>query len=64
MISKEKLYGELLGAQTECAIHSQLEHPNVCKMLGYTETEKDFILLLEHMNEACLLKETIVEQRT
>jgi len=33
-------------------------------MLGYTETENDYIMLLEHMNEACLLKETIVDSWT
>ena len=33
-------------------------------MLGYTENDKEYIMLLEHMNEASLLTETIVESRS
>ncbi len=60
-ISKELLFGEYESAQRECAIHSQLDHPNIIKMLAYTETEKDFVIILEHCNQANYVKESVLD---
>jgi len=33
-------------------------------MLAYTETETEFIMILDHMNEATLLTDTVIDSRT
>lgn len=63
-IIKEKLFGNLEQAQFECALHSQLNHDNIVKLLAYTETEKEFILYIEHMNEATLIPDKVIDERT
>jgi len=32
--------------------------------LAYTETEKEFILYIEHMNEATLIPDKVIDERT
>lgn len=61
-IIKEKLFGNLEQAQFECALHSQLNHDNIVKLLAYTETVKEFILYIEHMNEATLIPDQVIDQ--
>lgn len=60
-IIKEKLFGNLEQAQFECALHSQLNHENIVKLLAYTETEKEFVMFIEHMNEATMIPDQVID---
>lgn len=53
-IRKDKLFSEIQHdyAKRECTIHSQLKHENVVELYDYTESEKEFVLLMEYCNDA------------
>lgn len=39
-------------AKRECIIHSQLKHENVVELFDYTETDQEYVLLMEFCNDA------------
>lgn len=40
-------------------IHSQLKHENVVELYDYTESEKEFVLLMEFCNDANYFQDKI-----
>ena len=55
-ISKERLQGSRLAhdfAHLECTVHASIDHPNIVKLFGYTETTTDYVLLMEYAGENC-----------
>ena len=53
-IMKDKLMSEAQHAyaRRECTVHSQLKHENIVELYDYTESETDFVLLMEYCNDA------------
>lgn len=51
---KDKLMSEAQHAyaRRECTVHSQLKHENIVELYDYTESETDFVLLMEYCNDA------------
>ena len=50
-IEKDKLNGSELAkqfAQRECAIHVQMDHPNIVKAHHYAETDKNYCIYMEY----------------
>jgi calcium/calmodulin-dependent protein kinase I len=50
-------------ARRECTIHSQLKHENIVELYDYTESEKEFVLLMEYCNDANYFYDKIEEVR-
>lgn len=48
-------------ARRECTIHSQLKHENVVELYDYTESDKEFVLLMEYCNDANYFQEKLEE---
>ncbi len=46
-------------ARNECTIHSQLKHENVVELYDYTESDKEFVLLMEYCNNANYFQDKI-----
>ena len=46
-------------AMQECLIHSQLSHENIIELYNYTETEAEYILLMEYADKENFLSEKI-----
>lgn len=40
-------------AQRECTVHASLNHANIVKLYGYTETSTDYVLVMEYAGENC-----------
>ncbi len=64
-ILKDRLHDESLleAARVECTVQSQLVHPNVVKMLAFTETDEAFHIYLEYCSEATLVVDRVQESR-
>ena len=62
-IIKDKLINEIQYnyARTECIVQSQMKHENIVELYDYTENEKEFVLLLEYVNDAKYFEEKIEE---
>jgi calcium/calmodulin-dependent protein kinase I len=60
-IMKDKLVSETQHkyARQECSIHSQLKHENVVELYDYTESEREFVLLMEYCNDANYFQDKI-----
>jgi len=58
---KDKLVSETQHqyARRECTIHSQLKHENIVELYDYTESEKEFVLLMEYCNDANYFQDKI-----
>ncbi len=50
-------------ARNECTIHSQLHHENVVELYDYTESESEFVLLMEYCNDANYFQDKIEDVR-
>ena len=48
-------------ARRECTIHSQLKHENVVELYDYTESDKEFVLLMEYCNDANYFQDKLEE---
>ena len=57
-IDKAKLFTEsmLHQARQECVLQSLFNHPNVVKLLEYTENESEIVLIMELVNDAGYLE--------
>ena len=62
-IKKDKLFDPLAVqfAIQECAIQCCLEHDNVVKLYEYTETETEYIIFMEYVNDANYFTDNLVE---
>lgn len=45
----------------ECTIHSHLDHDNIPKLFGYTETKDEYVLYMELCDRADYLASKILE---
>lgn len=50
-------------ARNECTIHSQLHHENIVELYDYTESETEFVLLMEYCNDANYFQDKIEDVR-
>lgn len=65
-VEKKNLVSSLMreNVKQECALHDQLNHPNIVSLKSYTETEESFDLVLEHVNKASMLADIVVKNHT
>ena len=65
-IAKSKLFSssQVHQARKECAIQDLFcGHENIVQLLGYTETERSFDILMEYCNSASYLEHEILERK-
>ncbi|CAI2369647.1 unnamed protein product [Moneuplotes crassus] len=48
----------------ECAIHSQMKHPNIIELYDYTEDDQELALFMEHANKPMYLTQLINDEHT
>lgn len=63
---KDKLMAEnqLRAAETECTIHAMMNHENIIKLHNYTETETEYVLIMEYANKGTYLQDLIYDNHT
>ena len=40
-------------ARRECMLHASLDHPNIIKLFGYSESQAEYLLFMEYAGANC-----------